>query len=50
MIDITRAEVLGKDEVVWIVKIDGKELRDNIDAHALANTLDQMRVRGVYKG
>lgn len=48
--EIIRAEVLNKDEVIWVVKMDGKDIHENPDAHALAHTLDTMRIRGVYKG
>lgn len=42
--DITRCEVMTEDAVIWIVKIPKQEYHLNVDAHALATTLDQLRV------
>lgn len=42
---IIRAERLDADEVVWVVRISEKEIHHDLDAHALATTLDQLRVK-----
>lgn len=44
--EITRAEVMNRDETIFVIKITGKDIKENPDAHALATTLDQMRVTG----
>lgn len=44
--DITRASVLERDETVFVVKITGKDIRENPDAHALVDILDKLRVTG----
>lgn len=44
--EITRAEVLNKDEVIWIVRMCPAEIKTDPDVHALATTLDTLRVKG----